>query len=193
MSRLPDNCAIAFNSLIGIASRLRRPVERAIEQAQHGLGGQTGDVAGVDEKALASVADHLRVARGAGRDRRASGLERLEEARKSLGAALGAGSGPDGKARFDWWGAGHDTEEEGYYIRIAPLADAPDLDAYDWPDPHDPHLLDDAKALRERVGDRAFRKPCLELFDLGLAEEPAVSITTDRIHDGPRIIPRRAA
>ena len=28
----------------------------------------------------------------------------------------------DGKARFDWWGAGHDTEEEGYYIRVAPLA-----------------------------------------------------------------------
>ncbi|MEA2026456.1 MAG: hypothetical protein U9O18_07175, partial [Chloroflexota bacterium] len=25
---------------------------------------------------------------------------------------------PDGKARYDWWGAGHDTQEEGYYIRV---------------------------------------------------------------------------
>ena len=43
----------------------------------------------------------------------------------------------DGRARFDWWGAGHDTEEEGYYIRVAPLRDERDLDAYAWPDPHD--------------------------------------------------------
>ncbi len=65
----------------------------------------------------------------------------------------------DGKARFDWWGAGHDTQEEGYYIRVTPLFENPDLDAYDWPDPHDPHLLDDAKILREQVGDSAFVVP----------------------------------
>ena len=65
----------------------------------------------------------------------------------------------DGKARFDWWGAGNDTQEEGYYIRVTPLFDDPDLDAYDWPDPHDPHLLDDAAILRERVGDSAFVVP----------------------------------
>ena len=65
----------------------------------------------------------------------------------------------DGKARFDWWGAGHDTEEEGYYIRVAPLADSRDLDAYDWPDPHDPHLLDEAEVVREAVGDSAFVVP----------------------------------
>jgi uroporphyrinogen decarboxylase len=65
----------------------------------------------------------------------------------------------DGRARFDWWGAGHDTEEEGYFIRVNPLLDDPDLDKHDWPDPHDPHLLDDAAAVRERVGDRAFVVP----------------------------------
>jgi uroporphyrinogen decarboxylase len=65
----------------------------------------------------------------------------------------------DGKARFDWWGAGHDTQEEGYYIRVAPLAEAKDLDAYDWPDPLDPHLLDDAAGIREQVGDSAFVVP----------------------------------
>jgi uroporphyrinogen decarboxylase len=65
----------------------------------------------------------------------------------------------DGKARFDWWGAGHDTQEEGYYIRVAPLAENRDLDAYDWPDPHDPHLLDEAVRLREQVADSAFVVP----------------------------------
>ena len=66
---------------------------------------------------------------------------------------------PDGKARFDWWGAGHDTQEEGYYIRIAPLANDKNLDAYDWPDPHDPHLLDDAEGIRVQVGHDAFVVP----------------------------------
>ncbi len=65
----------------------------------------------------------------------------------------------DGAVRFDWWGAGHDTHEEGYYIRVAPLAEDRDLDTYDWPDPHDPHLLDEAKAVREQVGDSAFVVP----------------------------------
>jgi len=65
----------------------------------------------------------------------------------------------DDKARFDWWGAGHDTEEEGYYIRVNPLIEDRDLDAYAWPDPHEPHLLDEAAVLRERVGDTAFVVP----------------------------------
>jgi uroporphyrinogen decarboxylase len=65
----------------------------------------------------------------------------------------------DGTARFDWWGAGHDTQEEGYYIRVAPLAENPDLDAFDWPDPHDSDLLDGARLLRARVGDGAFVVP----------------------------------
>ncbi|MEX1296873.1 MAG: uroporphyrinogen decarboxylase family protein [Candidatus Limnocylindrales bacterium] len=65
----------------------------------------------------------------------------------------------DGRARFDWWGAGHDTQEEGYFIRVNPLLDDRDLDKHEWPDPHDPHLLDDAAAVREKVGDRAFVVP----------------------------------
>jgi uroporphyrinogen decarboxylase len=51
----------------------------------------------------------------------------------------------DGLARFDWWGAGHDTAEEGYYIRVSPLAESKDLDAFAWPDPNQPSLLDDAR------------------------------------------------
>lgn len=50
----------------------------------------------------------------------------------------------DGLARFDWWGAGHDRAEEGYYIRVSPLANRKDLDAFAWPDPHAPDLLNDA-------------------------------------------------
>ncbi len=67
----------------------------------------------------------------------------------------------DGKARFDWWGAGHDTQEEGYYIRVAPLAEDRDLDAFDWPDPHTAGLLDDAVRIRAEVGDDAFLVPNL--------------------------------
>ncbi len=65
----------------------------------------------------------------------------------------------DGKVRFDWWGAGHDTREEGYYIPVNPLRDSPDLDAFPWPDPHDPHLLDDAQHTIERHGAEYFIAP----------------------------------
>ncbi|MBI5961754.1 MAG: hypothetical protein HY866_23655 [Chloroflexi bacterium] len=50
----------------------------------------------------------------------------------------------DGRTRYDWWGVGFDTEEEGYYPSVSPLAESQDLDAFPWPDPDDPHLLDDA-------------------------------------------------
>lgn len=52
----------------------------------------------------------------------------------------------DGKLKFDWWGVGFDVEEEGYYTAYNPLAESKDLDAFDWPDPHDPGLLGEAKA-----------------------------------------------
>jgi len=65
----------------------------------------------------------------------------------------------DGRARFDWWGAGHDTEEEGYFIRVPPLAQDRDLDVFHWPDPYAPGLLDEAAALRARVGSGAFVVP----------------------------------
>ena len=65
----------------------------------------------------------------------------------------------DGHVRFDWWGAGHDTGEEGYYIRVSPLAQSKDLDAIPWPDPHAPHLLDDARRALETFGDEYFIAP----------------------------------
>jgi uroporphyrinogen decarboxylase len=85
--------------------------------------------------------------------------ERLDNHLQRLDLTYEPRFSEDGSARFDWWGAGHDTKEEGYYIRVAPLAEDGDLDAFDWPDPHDPHLLDDARRVRKEVGDRAFVVP----------------------------------
>ncbi len=53
----------------------------------------------------------------------------------------------DKSVKFDWWGAGFDTGEEGYFVRVSPLQEANDLDGMAWPDPHDPHLLDEAAAV----------------------------------------------
>jgi uroporphyrinogen decarboxylase len=50
----------------------------------------------------------------------------------------------DGRIAFDWWGVGFDTEQEGYFAAVHPLADSKDLDAYAWPDPQAPNLLDGA-------------------------------------------------
>lgn len=65
----------------------------------------------------------------------------------------------DGKVRFDWWGAGHDTAEEGYYIPVNPLKDSKDLDAFPWPDPRDPHLLDEAARGIQAHGGEYFVAP----------------------------------
>jgi uroporphyrinogen decarboxylase len=65
----------------------------------------------------------------------------------------------DGKVRFDWWGAGHDMGEEGYYIPVNPLKDSKDLDAFPWPDPYDPHLLDEAAHTIKTHGDEYFIAP----------------------------------
>jgi uroporphyrinogen decarboxylase len=67
----------------------------------------------------------------------------------------------DGQVRFDWWGAGHDTGEEGYYIRVNPLADTSDLDAYPWPDPHAPGLFAAAERTIARQGEEYFVVPNL--------------------------------
>ena len=53
----------------------------------------------------------------------------------------------DGVAGFDWWGAGFDTREEGYFVCVSPLQESPDLDAFAWPDPYAPGLLDEARRL----------------------------------------------
>ena len=65
----------------------------------------------------------------------------------------------DGKVRFDWWGAGHATGEEGYYIAVNPLKDSQDLDRFPWPDPHDPHVLDEAVQTIRTHGDEYFIAP----------------------------------
>jgi len=65
----------------------------------------------------------------------------------------------DGQIRFDWWGAGHATGEEGYYIPINPLANSTDLDAFAWPDPRAPHLLDEAQSTIKTYGHEYFIAP----------------------------------
>jgi uroporphyrinogen decarboxylase len=65
----------------------------------------------------------------------------------------------DGKVRFDWWGAGHATGEEGYYISVNPLQDSRDLDRFPWPDPHDSHLLNEAARAINAYGDEYFIAP----------------------------------
>jgi len=65
----------------------------------------------------------------------------------------------DGKVRFDWWGAGHDTGEEGYYIPVNPLKDSKDLAAFPWPDPYDPHVLDEAERAIKAYGGEYFIAP----------------------------------
>jgi uroporphyrinogen decarboxylase len=52
---------------------------------------------------------------------------------------------PDGKIAYDWWGAGWDTQTEGYWLAEAPLAHSLALDQFPWPNPDDASLLDQAK------------------------------------------------
>ena len=66
----------------------------------------------------------------------------------------------DGSIHYDWWGAGHDLREEGYYIAHNPLAgDGKDLDAYPWPDPYAPGLLDEARGVVTAFRDEYFIVP----------------------------------
>jgi len=65
----------------------------------------------------------------------------------------------DGKIGFDWWGAGWDTQTEGYWHAHAPLADGLGLAQFPWPDPHDPHLLEDATRLVAEDNGRHFAAP----------------------------------
>lgn len=65
----------------------------------------------------------------------------------------------DGRAWFDWWGAGHDPGEEGYYIRVSPLSSSQDLQAFPWPDPHAPGLLDGARQAIAQYGQEYFIAP----------------------------------
>lgn len=69
--------------------------------------------------------------------------------------------GQDGRASFDWWGVGFDRQQEGYAITFSPLAEEPNLDAYDWPDPHMPHLFEQARMDIKAFGKRYFIIPNL--------------------------------
>jgi len=51
--------------------------------------------------------------------------------------------------RFDWWGAGFDTREEGYFVVTNPLGEAKDLDAFSWPDPYRPERYEKARGIIE--------------------------------------------
>ncbi|MBM3143561.1 MAG: hypothetical protein FJ010_01070 [Chloroflexi bacterium] len=65
----------------------------------------------------------------------------------------------DGKWKYDWWGVGFDVEEEGYYAAYNPLAESKDLDAFPWPDPHEPQLMDEAAAKIAADGGQHFIVP----------------------------------
>ena len=70
----------------------------------------------------------------------------------------------DGRTTFDWWGVGWSTEEEGYFVTHAPLASAKssaELDAYPWPDPGQPQLLQQAHDNIEADGGERFVIPNL--------------------------------
>jgi uroporphyrinogen decarboxylase len=68
---------------------------------------------------------------------------------------------PDIGVNFDWWGAGHDTGQEGYYFKINPLAELADLDSYPWPDPYAPGLMEQAQKTIEQFGNKYFIVPNL--------------------------------
>ncbi len=65
----------------------------------------------------------------------------------------------DGKVKYDWWGVGFDTQEEGYFAAVSPLAENNDLDSYPWPDPSDPDLLRGAGEIIQEKGDDYFITP----------------------------------
>lgn len=65
----------------------------------------------------------------------------------------------DGTVQFDWWGVGFDQREEGYFAAVNPLAESKDLDAYLWPDPDEPLLLDNAKHLIVQNSGQYFTAP----------------------------------
>lgn len=65
----------------------------------------------------------------------------------------------DGRAKYDWWGVGWDTQIEGYWPADAPLADTKELDGITWPDPHAPNLLEDAARLLAADNGQRFITP----------------------------------
>jgi uroporphyrinogen decarboxylase len=96
----------------------------------------------------------------------------------------------DESSRFDWWGVGFDTKEEGYFTATSPLEAVQDLDTYHWPDPHDPDLLKDAEETIATSGEKYFVVPNLgfALFERAWAlrgfEQFFVDMATDPSYAG---------
>lgn len=65
----------------------------------------------------------------------------------------------DGRVIRDWWGVGYPADEEGYFIKSSPLAEGMDPASYQWPDPENAHLLDEARRLIEADGGGHFTIP----------------------------------
>jgi uroporphyrinogen decarboxylase len=119
---------------------LRRPVDR--------LPLQTNYTGAMGRK----LCDHLHLTPQELPDRLDNHLLRLELAHpKRLSA--------DGRVSFDWWGAGWDTQTEGYWHAHAPLAHATDLARFPWPDPDSPDLLSEARRALLVDADRHFAAP----------------------------------
>lgn len=112
----------------------------------------------------------------------------------------------DGKVRFDWWGVGFDTREEGYFPCVCPLSENKNLDTYSWPDPTDSHLLDQAMRIIEDDNGEHFITPnfgfalferawSLRGFDKFLMDMPLdegfVSDLLDRITEIQLVLIRR--
>jgi len=77
----------------------------------------------------------------------------------------------NGAAIFDWWGVGFSANEEGYLPAVNPLADTKDIDAYPWPDPHDPKLLGNATKV---IADDEGQHFVCPNFGFALFERPAL-------------------
>jgi uroporphyrinogen decarboxylase len=65
----------------------------------------------------------------------------------------------DSRTRYDWWGVGWSTEEEGYFLTDSPLSDAQMVNGYSWPAPQEPGLLDRAADVIASAGDEYFIAP----------------------------------
>jgi uroporphyrinogen decarboxylase len=95
----------------------------------------------------------------------------------------------DGTVAYDHWGVGFSTQQEGYQIAVHPLASPGDLDAFDWPDPGNPSILDKARQLVHQdngqhfltcnlgfcLFERAWALRGLEAFLMDLVLDPAVA------------------
>jgi uroporphyrinogen decarboxylase len=63
------------------------------------------------------------------------------------------------KLKYDIWGVGFDTEEEGYYAAFNPLSKNKDLDFHEWPKMENPALFAQAKKNILEFGEDYFITP----------------------------------